>query len=370
MVAFRGFIIIILLLGQYFAYRLGLMGAPEPRRFYRIGLTALDRIFGWTKGLRILNGEKCPVEGPAVLASNHLRLDDPFVTGAAIHLATEEKARVWALMRDDFFEKWPRWLRKLLDPNQVLFLLGGIPITRGRSSDEQLRPVYDLLLDSKMFLTYPGRSRSRNGHLIEYHDWIRSPGATSRFLARVQRERPELRVAAIPIARTYNPVTKGGAIAFGDRHDLKREATLSEQREFDYRLVAAMGDLVEVNVPHVVSGLLYLHCVHSRCERIHFSRLCVAATEVFAEIKHRLVDPAAYQSIEREIRRTLRYFARRAMLRIRGQVIMLDTRAVLSEPEDAENYREGNCLKHLVNQIVHLRDVVIALERAAVLLDG
>lgn len=368
MVAFRGFVIIILLLVQYFAYRLGLMGAPEPRRFYRIGLTALDRIFGWTKGLRILNPEKCPVEGPAVLASNHLRLDDPFVTGAAIHLATEEKARVWGLMRDDFFEKWPQWLRRLLDPNQILFLLGGIPITRGRSSDEQLRPVYDLLLDSKMFLTYPGRSRSRNGHLIEYHDWIRTPGATSRFLARVQEERPELRVAAIPIARTYNPVTKGGAIAFGERHSLKPRATLGEQRELDYRLVAAMGDLVEVNIPHVVSGLLYLHCLHSRRECIQVSRLCAAASEVFAGIRNRLVDPAAYRNLERETRRTLRYLARRAMLRLRGQVVMLDTRAILSKP-DAENYREGNCLKHLVNQIVHLRDVVAALERAVGLLN-
>jgi len=329
----RGGILIVYMFGRYFAYRAGLGRRPEPRQYYEPGLAYLDWMFGWTKGLRIYGGRHCPASGPAIIISNHLRLDDPFVTAAAAARVTAGRARLWGLMRDDFFAGWPRWARRILDPDEVFELLGGIPVTRGHAEEEQLSRLFELLRERRAFLTYPGRSRSRNGQFIEYRKWIRSPGATSLFVARTQEQEPGLRVAVIPSARTFNPATGGGAVAFGPPLYLEPGADKNAQREFDYRMVVAMSDLTEINMAQLLAAFLFLRAIQGAPERIEAVRLLDAMLGVAAGIHDRLVDPSIATNGRKELDAAIRFFEEKGLLRRQGKHVVTHPAAIARNPE-------------------------------------
>jgi hypothetical protein len=267
------------------------------------------------------------------------------------------------MMRDDFFKGVPKWLKKVIDPDEVTRLIGAIQITREGADPSQLVPFVALLQKGDVFLIYPGRTRSRSGLFVEYRDWIRSPGATSFFLAKAQEERPELRTPAIPTARTYNPVTKRSTLVFGEPLYLPPGADRPAQREFDYRLVVAMSDLVDVNVPQVLSALLYLRALHGRGDALEIPSLCASIKRVFSEIALRHADPRALDDTEREVRRTLRFLQSRGMLQVRGDRVRLNATAVLAVPPSLFRYKEANPVKYLANQILHLSDVIRVIER-------
>ena len=361
----RSWLLFAYVFSQYLLYRVGLTKFPTPRpRLYEIGLDSLDCIFGWSKGMRVLGGENYPKSGPAVIASNHIRIWDPFVKACAIARATNGKARLWALMRHDFFNWVPRWVKHIVDLDELARMVGGIHIKQGEKDKSQLEPFVKLLCDGKAFIIYPGRSRSRNGQFIHYRGWIRSPGATSYFPGRVHEERPDLDVAVVPAARTYNPVDKGSAVAFGPPMYLPRGADRAGQRAFDGRLVVAMSNLIEINVAHLLSGVLYLRCLHKLPEVIDRLHLVRCVKEILGKIRDRYIDPAALSDLEGEIKRALRYFQSRGMLCRRGDTITLNRAAILSTPARDQKYDQANPVKHLVNQIIHLFDVTALIERA------
>ncbi len=351
------------MIAWYALYRFGLAPCPRPwETHYEPGLAFLDRLFRWSRGIAILGGEHCPSRGPTIVASNHQRLDDPFVTIAAAAKATGGRARIKALMRDDFFRVFPDWMVWFVKPNVMFNLIGGFPITRGAVGDEQLDPAIDHLDAGHSLLTYPGRSRTRNGQFIEYRDWIRSPGRTSLLVSRVQDRQPGRRMATVPSARTYNPATGGGAVVFGPALFLEPGAGPVEQRAFDFDLVVSMSDLVCINATHVVAGLLYLHCLHARPGAVAVDTLVDAARRILEAAQGRYVDPAAMEDTPGEVRAALQYFARGKQLAVQDGIATLDREAILTVPGRDLNYREVNPVKYCVNQIMHLADVVALIE--------
>lgn len=352
-----------LLLAQYFLYRLGRPKQPEVARYYAEGFAGLDFLFGWSRRMRIVDGEHCPKSGPVVFASNHVCLDDPFATSSAIFQLSQGGIRPHIMMRDDFFRGLPHWLKRIADPDEVTRMLGALQISRKSAEPTQLIPFIELLRQAHAFLIYPGRSRSRSGLFVEYRDWIRAPGGTSFFLAQAQVGCPEARVPAVPVARTYNPVKHGGALVFGAPRYLRPGADRAEQRAFDHDLVVAMSDLVEINVAQVLSAYLFLHCLHGFSDIVDTDMLTERLGRVFLDIPECHIEPAAQSGLEDEIRQALRFLRAYGLLRIESTKIRLYPKAVLSVPSSISEYRRRNPLKYLANQILHISRVVRAIDR-------
>lgn len=352
-----------LLLVQYFLYRFGRKRPPDVAKYYGEGLAALDFLFGWSRKMRIVNGERCPKGGPVVFASNHVCLDDPFATGSAIFQLSRGGIRPHAMMRDDFFRGMPGWFTWLVNPNEVTRLIGALQISRQGADPMQLKPFVELLRESESFLIYPGRSRSRSGLFVEYREWIHSPGATSFFLAQAQEGCPEIQVAAVPVARTFNPVNGKCALAFGAPLSLPPGADRSAQREFDYRLIVAMSDLVEVNTAQVLSTYLYLRCLHGLPDTLDVEILIGHVRRVFGKVSRRHVDPSAYNHLSEDVWQTLRFLRKRGLLHLKRKRVCLNRNAVLAVPSSIAEYRKRNPLKYLANQILHMSDVIRSIEQ-------
>ena len=358
--------LVVYVLGQYFLQRLGLRHQPpEVQKYYVHGLHALDAMFGWTRKTRVRGGEHVPRQGPAIFASNHIEIDDPFVTGALIH-DLSGGIRPGAMMRDDFFKGIPRWMRRVLDPDEVLRLIGAAQISRHEVTPEQIEQFVGLLLQGGTFLIYPGRTRSQMGLVFEYRDWIRSPGRTSLFPSLVHTRDAGLDVPVVPVTRTYNPLTKRSCVAFGQGLYLERGASPAVQREFDYGLVCAIADLIEVNAPQLLSALLYLRCLHGLSLRAGADELADALRDIIAAVAERnparMLDPALVESPEREVERVIRFLRKRSLLRRNGGRFELNCRAILSIPASNAKYGTQNPVKYLANQLIHLRDVTGPVE--------
>ena len=76
----------------------------------------------------------------------------------------------------------------------------------------------------------------------------------------------------------------------------------------------------------------------------------------------RFCDPALSNDPESEQNQTLDYFQTHQMLQVTGQTVHLNKTAILSAPPVDVGYRKKNPVKFAVNQILHLPDVVQALE--------
>lgn len=360
----RAWIIIAGRLARYFAYRLGMAECPTFLDVYPECVAVFDRIMGWPKRLRVEGAEHCPKTGPAVFVGNHQKKDDPFIMYRAVHRVCNWSYEVRYMMRDDFFKSLPKW--KLFDIDEILRTLGALPISRENVLHSQLKPFVKLLREGNAFIMYPGRSRTRSGLFMEYREGIDEPGGATFFLAQAQRGHPELKVPAVPMTRTYNPVTKKSTITFGEPQYLPEGADRAAQRELDFRLLDMMGDMVEISVPLVTAGILYLHCLHSRPAPIEREALADAVREALLACRERRhVDRTALEDLSRELRQTLKHFQRGGMLTLRGALIEPNRAAVLSVPEPDTAYVKKNPVKHLVNQIIHLADVVAAIEAAA-----
>lgn len=349
---------------QYLLYRMGLRGRPFFRDNLVPYMTVVGRVLRWPSRLRVLGVERCPKDYPAVYAGNHMKLDDPCVMFRAAYVGSGGNCTPFIMMRDDFFGRFPKV--PLIDLDEVMRLLGAMQISRDRVQFAQIKPFVMLLREGESFLMYPGASRSRSGMLVEYRDGIEEPGGVSFFLVHAQRARPDLKVAAVPLTRTYNPVNKHTTVVIGEPQFLPADADRSAQREWDQRLMVVMGESVEINVPHVVSGILYLRCLHGMKEPIECTWLEPAVTRVLDSIRGRYVDSAFRTDPQREIRYTLRYLESHGMLRVRRGRVYPDAAAILSAPPIDSSYRKCNPVKHLVNQIIHLEDVTSMLAEVAV----
>jgi hypothetical protein len=349
---------------RYLGYRMGLGECPTLLDVYPEAVVVFDRVMGWPRTLFVKGGEHCSPAGPVVYAGNHAKKDDPFVMYRAVNRVTGWSCDIRYMMRNDFFKAIPNL--RIIDVDELLRMLGAQQISRDNVQLSQLKPFVKLLREGNGFIMYPGRSRSRSGLFMEYRDGIDEPGGVTFFLAQAQRGRPDSHVPAVPVARSYNPVTKRSVVIFGPPVYLPHDADRAAQRDMDFHLVEQMGELIEINVAMAVSALLYLHCLHDRPSPIDQGALVEAvraALHACAERRH--VDESAVSDLPREVKMTLEYLGECGMLELRGTLIRPNKGIILASPELDTAYVKKNPVKHLVNQTLHLADVTAAFEAAA-----
>lgn len=342
-------------------YRLGLL-RKQPRftDHYEESRTAWGSATRWDARMRIVGNGHCPKAHPAIYAGNHVKLDDPFFVWRAVHRSSGETIYCNFLMRDDFGTK-PPWSWLPIRFNELAAAAGAFGISRGNVSLAQLKPLIGVLRRPGSFIIFPGRTRSRSGCIFEYREGVVEPGAVSFFLYYGQRK-DGARIPAVPVARTPNPVSGVSAINFGEAMYLEAGASREAQRAFDYELVLRIAELIEINVPHVVCTLLYLRCLHQRGATIERKALREAAAQIVGAITGRRVDPAAHADLDGELTRTLRFLAKRGMLRLNHATITLDAEAILFTPPLESRFRKQNPVKFQVNQILHFADVIALVE--------
>lgn len=333
------------------------------RNRHEDALTVLSPILGF-RHIDVINPENCPRSGPAIFCGNHLKLDDPFFAFRAVHLATGGEFQPHLMSRDDFFAGTPLKTR-FFDGDDLMRSFGTHLISRSRITLSQLKPFLRLLKEDGGFVMYPGYSRSCSGVFMEYRGAIKEPGGVSFFVASAQRSRPDVRVAAVPVIRSYNPVSKRSAVVFGRALYLDTNADRAAQRAFDCDLVWEMSQYLEVNVPQALSAILYLRCLHGRPNPVSVAELRETASQFFQGCTHPYIDPEAKRDIGGAVLRTLDYHQKRGMLHREHDQVTLDREAILSVPDLTPKYRHLNSVKYLLNQILHLQDVTARLHEVA-----
>jgi 1-acyl-sn-glycerol-3-phosphate acyltransferase len=368
MAGLRNWAVLALRFMKYFAYRVGI-GTCPPFLDIRTEVAAcLGYVLRWSKRLRVVDAERCPHAGPAVIAGNHQKLDDPFVMWKAVYEGSGHGILSHFMARDDFFDGLKGKLagrllkNRFIDLDELTVLLGTLQVCRENVRISQMKPFFTLLREGKCFVMYPTGTRSRSGLFMEYRDGIEEPGGVSFFLAQAQRSKPDVAVPAIPLARTHNPVTKQDALVFGKPQYLEPGAGREKQREFDLALAEVMGQLIEVNVAHLASAIIYLRCLHGLHGALSVTGLESSIREVVNGLQGRYVDPAAREDLPRAVKRTLKFLERRNMVQVIGGEILPNVEAVLATPPSGAKYKEANPVKHLVNQVIHLADVCVAVD--------
>ena len=352
------------LLVKLLASRVGVCAPPRCMNHYNAGVTVCGSVLRVGKRMRVVHGERCPRQGPALFVGNHIKLDDPCLMFIAAYRETRHAVCMRAMMRDDFFADLPAFTRKWKF-DEAIELWGALPISRGNVRYSQLKPFLQILEGGGSFLMYIGRTRTRTGTLFEYRDDVTEPGSAGFFVAHAQRRRSETPIPVVPMVRTFNPVDRCSAVVFGEPMYLSPGADRDVQRAFDLDLVARMGDGVEVNVPQVLSALLYLRCAHGKPPVADAEDLCGRVGTVFDQITERLVDPAARIDLAGEFRHALRYFAKKGAIRTVGPSVECNPALILSCPAPDRRYKRQNPVKYLANQILHLTGVTRLIERAA-----
>lgn len=345
---------------KYMVSRTGLCARPRFTDHTGLIRIVTGHLYGW-KRLRVVAAAHCPPDNPVVFVSNHVRLDDPHMIWPAVNAASQGRIEIRFMMRDDFFRGFPwKWLPIRID--DIAEMAGAYRISRDNIQLSQVKPFLKILEAPGSFLMFPAGTRSRSGLLMEYRPGMEEPGGASFFVMHAQRRHPECRVAAVPLARTYNPVNRQTTVVFGPPAFLETQAGRETLRRFDYELVARIGGLVEIQAPHVVSGLLYLRCLHGLCAPVNLAALTAAARRVFDGLPHRHVAPDVKDDMEGAVRDTVRYLRRRGMLRVEGEMIVPNVPRILSAPQLDTRYGKRNPVKYLVNQVLHLPDVTALLE--------
>lgn len=362
----RAWLIVVWRLVRYLGYRTGIGARPQFLDIYPELVVFFDTILRWPKRLRVEGAEHCPRTPPAVFAGNHFAKDDPFVMYRAVHRVCAGAYPVRYMMRDDFFTSLGGIMKSwLIDVDELLEMLGALPISRGRVQLAQIKPFIALLRGQAAFIMYPGRSRSRTGVFIEYRDGIEEPGGVTFLVAQAQRKRPDVRVAIVPMARTMNLATMKSVVVFGPPVCLVEDADRAAQRELDFRLLGLMGDLVEINVTHIAAGVIYLHCLHGRTGDIAIEALDNAIGAALARLSRRRIDPAALSDRRGQLEAAINHFAMARLVVRCSDAIAPLTDAVLAAPPHDTTYRALNPVKYAVNQFLHLPDVIDAVEDAA-----
>ena len=343
---------------QYLLYRIRLANIPDFHGDFRDIMIVLGRSLKWTSQLHMIFTENCPKEHGAVYCSNHIMKDDPFITGASIFLASGQNVWVDYMMRDDFFAKWPK--TRFFDPDEILGLFKARPISRGKVNLKQIRLFVNILKNGGSFLMYPGRTRSRSGLLMEYRDGFDDPAGPSFFINQLASIKPGL--PTVPIARTFNPVNKRSTVAFGKPMTMPLDADRHTQRAFDFAVIDAIGNLIEIHAPHIIASILYLRALHGLHTPIDIPLLEEAVRRAPQNLPERPCDPAMIQSTTHQTRATLEFFARTGLIALtKNQATPLPASILNLPPIDA-NFSKINPIRTLTNQIIHLPDLIHYLE--------
>lgn len=347
---------------RYFGSRMGVCREPVVDEYYPEITDVFYAVLNWHGKVRFVHPERCPTTGPALFAANHTRLLDPIVLFHGADAISGQTFRIKGLMRDDFFRgtilKTP-----VFDFDRFMHWFGAFPLSRDKPKLSQLRRVVDHLCDGGGLIVFSGRTRSRSGMLFEYRDGISEPAGVSMFAYHAQRRDPTLAVKVVPVAVTHNPVTDQRNTVYGEALYLPKDASRAEQRQLDFELVEAICGLMEISAPMIVCGLIYLHCLHGRGERIARGRLVEAVSSVVGRLGGYQVDPRAVDETEAACEETIAFLVKFKMISLgKAGDLRLDVGKVLSAPALTTDYRKKNPVKYLANHLMHLGEVIGFLE--------
>ena len=347
---------------KWYLWRVGLL---ERRPLFIDHYDESQRAWGqltfWNPRLRVVNAHHCPQGPPAIFAGNHIKLDDPFFAWRSAHRSSGETIHLYFMMRDDYFNGFP-WNLSPIPIMDICEMGGGVKISRDNPSLAQLKPFLEILQKPGSFVIFPGRTRTRSGLVMEFREGFDEPGGVSFFLVHGSR-RAGKPIPCVPYARTHNIITRKSAVVLGEPRFLDPAASREAQRAFDCDLAVEIGNLIEINLLHVLSGLLYLRALHGRSDTASIASLQQAAQAVVDALPtHRHRDPSLAKITGRDLRRVLRFLTRRKLLTLQGTNIRLNSSAILAVPELDTKYLKRNPVKYHTNQVLHLRDVVNALE--------
>ncbi|SMB98322.1 1-acyl-sn-glycerol-3-phosphate acyltransferase [Thermanaeromonas toyohensis ToBE] len=127
----------------------------SPALFYRLAKFICYIFFQYICRWEVKGQENFPLEGPAVVVSNHVSLWDPVAVGVAIprpvrFMAKEELFRIPFLA-------------------QLLRALGAFPVRRGRSDRQALKESLEILRSGQVLGMFPEGTRVRTGELGAFH---------------------------------------------------------------------------------------------------------------------------------------------------------------------------------------------------------
>ena len=124
---------------------------------YRRGIILLDKLcfFVYCRKFEVVGREHVPLEGPLILASNHLNNGDPPV----VALATP---RLPTFMAKREMIGWP-----ILGPAFRIF--GAFPVRRGAADLSAIRTASEVVNSGAMLVMFPEGTRSRTGGLTRGH---------------------------------------------------------------------------------------------------------------------------------------------------------------------------------------------------------
>lgn len=353
---------------RYLLHRMRLVPCPDFRAPQRqVHISALMAwIFDFQYKLRIRGAEHCPKQHPILFSANHFAFDDPLCMFPAI-MAISPEIRTYIMMRDDFFAGFPRWLHKLIDFNEIMRSMGAMQISRDNVTIGQLKPLVSLLRKPDTFLIYPGRTRSRNGAFFEFREDVQDLGSVAFFLAHAQNGHPDLKIPAVPMARSFNPATQYSTIVFGPPRYLemepgKRSPDRMEQRAFDYLLFEDMANLVELNAAHLVAAYCYLNALHRKSAQVPLEKMQHTIQHVLETTRHGYIDPLLVQQPEAETAFVIAYLEKKQFLTQNNGILHLNHEAILLAPTPEMPYRRTNPVRYLTNQILHLTNVLDQVE--------
>jgi len=124
-------------------------------RYFIIGLDwVLTHIY--IRKFEVVGKENLPLEGPLIVASNHLNNADP----PMIALATRPRFPMFMAKREMI--NWP-----VLGPAFRIF--GAFPVSRGKADISALRAATEHLENGAMLVMFPEGTRTRNGGMNEGH---------------------------------------------------------------------------------------------------------------------------------------------------------------------------------------------------------
>jgi len=181
--------------------------SPKPNIVYRITKVVARLVLGLISRLKVRGREKVPLEGPVIIASNHLSWLDPPAIGLVLPRPIAYIAR--ADLFDNPFLGW------------LLPRLYVIPVQRGSGDLAAVKAAIRALRNGMAFGIFPEGTRSRNGKL--------QPFKTGTAAIAIRTGAPVVPVAVIGSDKIWPP---GGKIhlgrkleiVFGDPIDLSRYA--------------------------------------------------------------------------------------------------------------------------------------------------
>ncbi|MFI3206439.1 MAG: lysophospholipid acyltransferase family protein [Clostridia bacterium] len=121
---------------------------------YRFASGVMPAIYRFIFSCKCIGEKNIPMEGPLIIASNHVTAIDPIILG---DLSGKRKVRFMA--KDSLFKK------KLI--GKLLRSLGAFPVIRGTGGEDALAEARKILNDGGVLCVFIEGTRSKDGQLLK-----------------------------------------------------------------------------------------------------------------------------------------------------------------------------------------------------------